>query len=1166
MLSGVIPDGRAGCAAVSGQGASRAGIVFISSLDTCGGSVVAGMEGMLVANKARLRSGPAWALGATAIALCISTTACTRTLDFDDGLQVDTDASSTRTVGERREAELRQQIATDPQASAPRGRLARLLEHNGRYDEALAEYDELRSQRPDWPDSYLGPFRIYILQGQQRLAHRALEQFQERFPGDQTAVMVALTAAEAQQHARAGQYDAAIRSYRDAIALTPRDPQLWNGLGAVYLTNDQLPEALQAYKEAAKANPQDGEARDGQSEVLARMAAPIPLPIAESAARPAGDGAPVQASSTARGGTRPPRAPLTLSDDPSALRARAAAYEETEDWESAAALYRRLDALPGPAVDSRVWRRISIGRDLAQARRLVAAQRHAAANTILAEVRRRDPEEAEAWVTLAELSLATGDPAQAWRDTERGLALDGKTARLHAVRIRALARLQRFDDARLAISQAQHHLGEPLVAALVHEVRQVEDRLGRPAPTHRAAATQATIDRLKAVGLHHLQQRRFKEARVVLEQAYQLAPNDHGIRRALAQARRGSGAWHAALPLLEQEFIATGDVEVGVSLAETYHRLDRDEEAGAVLQRLELSRDAADSLARSGAATAPGFDDLVPATDAILPSLRLPHGPLRGPSNKPVAPPSSSWHPGKDTIEVASAAGDLPGAAVSMNDAAPPHAAAFAGAAIDPLRQITRPRMAASRPAVQISEAPGGGDRDGWQQPRAVRAPSRSGRGVAHAAPSSASRSGEVVDPDSEEDDAFDARRGVERRHDPTSLGVPSHTDPAALVYEDPATADDDPHRSTRDQAARARAELLAHELRRRRAPKLGMSFRYDFLSSVADWRADELALFRFPVFVDLPAGPTTRFRLTGEPTFVDNGRNSDAGVAGMATFTGLPLGTPALIASAGIGSTPAGFPRRPYVTGFAEIDIKANDALVLTPFFERQPVLESMLSFRGRELVKGDRGTFIGKVIQDRAGARVGFDTPVHLNGIVEIAYSSLQGIRIPSNEKIDAFAGVGRTFELRGYENQLRPGFDLSFFHYQRDLGAPLRSADLDDPDAIRAAVRSRRTGGGYFSPDAFAQALARLDFSGPFFPETFGGASFLITGKLGGQWISGVDSTVFRNTKGGRLTGGAEAALNLPIEDIAAISIHGGALWANPYNRHFVLVNLVFPLSFD
>jgi len=1192
-----------------------------------GRRVGVGMEGTLVVRRRRRRGGSVTTHGAALIILGVLSAACTRIPAPDDGLRVETSVASADTALEQREAELRRQLVAEPGSAVARARLARLLEQAGRHDEALAEFGELRERHPDSPDSYLGPFRIYIRQGQQRLAHRALEQFQERFPGDQAAVLVALTEVEAQQHAQAGRYGAAIQSYRDAIALAPREPHLWNALGTTYLANDQLPEALQAFKEAAKENPQDAEARAGQSAVLARMAAPLELPQVTTAPEPVraaavapraahGDiasarshlapggstthpgiteeslpersarthspcceprrGTKIQGSSAEasiandpqalRSRANDPQALRSRADDPHALRSRALAYEETENWEDAAALYRRLDALPGQSVDARTWRRVTTGRDLARAGRLVAAERRDEARVILADVRRRHPENPEAWITLAELSLATGEATQAWHDANQGLGLDPSAPRLHAVSIRALTQLRRFEDARLAITRAREHLGEPLVAALIVEVERAQGRPSRWPYARHDGDHDAKADRLAAAASDHLRRQEYREARALLEQAHVLAPQERRIRRELAMARHGAGAWRAALSLLEAEFAADGDAEIGVLLAETYHRLDRDDDAAAVLEQIEFSGDESAAMAQS-TPVAPRLEMREPASDGILPELRLPHGPVRARSTKPNAPPPSSWREGRSDIEVAEV-GAMHAGAVSMNDAAPPHAALFAGGALsqwqsnlargtDRDRRFDAPHLAQAGSYDRAAD-----DRDGWQHPRSVRSPAR------RAAPVASDRATVADDDDIDDDGASSTYLAVERRHDPTSLGVPSHADPAALIYDDPASvgADGDADRAARGQVARQRAQRLARDLQRRRAPKLGMSFRYDFLSSVSDWQADELSLFRFPVFIDVPAGPTTRFRLTGEPTFLDNGRTSDAGVAGMATVTGLPLGTSAVIASAGIGSTPAGFPRRPYVTGFAEIDVRATEALVLTPFFERQPVLESMLSFRGRELVKGDKQTFIGKVIQDRGGARVGFDTPVHLNGIVEIGYSTLQGIRIPRNEKVDAFLGIGRTFELRGYENQLRPGFDLSFFHYRRDLGAPLRDATLDDPNAIRDAVAARQTGGGYFSPDAFAQALTRLDFSGPFFPQTFGASSFLITGKFGGQWISGVDSQVFRNTRGGRLAGGVEAALHLPIEEIAAISLNGGALWADPYNRHFALVNIVFPLSFE
>ena len=1014
---------------------------------------------------------------------------------------------------------------------------ARAAELAGDLPAALAHYRRLAEAPDAAAEAYAGQVRVLTSMKRFAEAEQALTAYAGAHPEAVNQERANLRRARAGALLDAGRADEAFEAAREALALDPDDPESLKVLAGVYAKRGQYQDAIDTHRAVLAANP----------------------------------------------------------DDPGSLQGIAGAYEALGDWQAAEATYRRLDTIPGYAVSPEAWQRVEFHRDMDYAKQLVEAKRYQEARDLVEELRHRNPRDPDVWAALSEVTLETGADTLALTYAEQGVALNRSSSRLQAARVRALSKLGRFAEARQVIASEQRTLGSTTTAELTRDLRRAQDRVDRERLTREGRLDQvylllaqdfrsdpSDVDTLKSIGFLYLQTKQYPEARQFFARAEALAPQDPDARLGLAYALRGSGNARDAVNILEDEYEARKDPELGLALAEMYHDLGRDDDAAEILAETERLGGGGSGFGEFPPLGASGYSGGEPAMGSILPPLKLPQGTLRArPAElNPPAPPRR-WKGSQAQAQLATqrlALADVD----SMNDAAPPEAAAFAGPALEYLRDVAA-NDAPSAAAAQLAEelpsferimrdvrAKGGKGTPvptrvpterAWQRPRVEPTP------VPRAPAPPRVRTPIIIE---EEEAPSAVRLEWERRHDPSTQGVPRYADPGAIQYE--ADLEEAEVVSTKPLSpeARARAEALARAIERKRAIKFGVGFRYDFLSSVADWQADEFAIFRFPIFLDVPAALNTRFRITGEPTIVDNGRLTDAGVAGMATLSGLQVGTEAIVLSGGIGGTPAGFPRDPYLIGFAQVDFKLTPGLVLTPFYERQPVMESLLSFRGQELIEDNDRTFIGKVIQDRFGGRIGFDTPVHIDGVIEGAYSTLQGIRIPDNEKFDAFIGAGRTFDLRGYENQIRPGFELSFFHYDEDLSAPVRprpgeATPPDTPEAILLAVQERRTGGGYFSPDAFAQALLRLDFSGPFFPDTLGDASFLLTGKVGGQWISGVESEFFKDAEGGRVAGGIEGLLTFPIEEVAVLSMGGGVFFADPYNRRFLLVNLVFPLVF-
>jgi len=1011
---------------------------------------------------------------------------------------------------------------------------ARAAELSGDLPLALKSYQQLAAAPDAAAEAYAGQVRVLTSMQRFTEAEQAMTAYYSARPEAANQERASLRRARAGSLLDSGRTNEAFDAAREALALDPEDPESLKILAGVYAKQGQFQDAIDTHRAVLVANP----------------------------------------------------------DDAGSLQGIAGAYEGLGDWQAAEAAYRRLDTIPGHAVAPAVWERLAFHRDMEHAKELVAAHRYQEARALMEELRQRNPRDPDVWAGLSEVTLDSGADTLALTYAEQGLALDRTSARLQAARVRALAKLGRFADARQAIASEQRTLGSQTAADLTHDVRRAQSLVERERLTREGRLDEvylqlaqdyrsdpSDVDTLKAIGFLYLQTKQYPEAEQFFSRAQALAPQDADAQLGLAYAMRGNGNARQALDILEEQYESSKDPELGLALAEMYHDLGRDGDAAEIL---EEARQRGGTPSYGHAPTTGSGAYAHGEVDSILPPLNLPEGTLRAKPAPLNQPEPQRWQGSRATAPLSVARVAFAASADTMNDAAPPEAAAFAGAALDALRQIVADnrlvevgqsqvaeelpsfervmrdvRAKEARPTTVPTRVP---TERPWQQPTLATTPAR--RLVTPSRPAVQARPRAVIE--EVEEERSTVRLEWERKHDPSTQGVPRYSDVSAIQYESLPPEPEVQTVKPLSPEARLRAERLAVELATKRAMKAGIGFRYDFLSSVADWMADEFAIYRFPIFIDVPAALNTRFRVTGEPTLVDNGRTNDAGFGGMATLSGLALGTDAVVLSGGIGGTPAGFPRRPYLTGFAQVDIKLIEGLVVTPFYERQPVMESLLSYRGQRLIDDDGDTFIGKVIQDRFGGRLSFRTPGEIDGVFEFAYSTLQGIRIPDNEKFDGFLGVGRTFDLRDYDNQLRPGVEIAFFHYEDDLSEPVRGASDSEAD-ILAAVAERRTGGGYFSPDSFVQALLRLDFTGPFFPDTLGDASFLLTGKVGGQWISGVQSDFFEEAEGGRVAGGVESTLTFPIEDIGVLTTGGGVFFADPYNRRFFVVNFVFPLAF-
>lgn len=1014
---------------------------------------------------------------------------------------------------------------------------AQVLETQGDRARALAAYRSLGPEAA--PEALAGQVRLLIAMRRFDEAERLLDRQTVMRPEATNRERATIFRGRAAAMRELDRHEDAFAAARDALALAPDDADALSLLGWIYLDAKQPRDAAASFARVLDQRPSDRAALEGL----------------------------------------------------------ASAYESAGDWPAAARVFDEILASPGAAPTDAFLKR----RDLVQVAQLRAERRFESAAEQLERLRARDPRDPALWAALSEVRHELGQSSLGLTYAEQGLQLAPRDERLHLARIRALSALGRDRDLEAALTEAGPHVGSATLDTVRAEVARAQRRRqreqwsrdGRLDLVYLGLAeeyqeTPQDPDTLRAIGYLYLQTDQFAESRHFFERAARLDPDAPEGRLGLAYALRGAGDGSAAANELEHVMRSRPNPEAALALAELYHDQGRNRDAENMLREARrLSAESAPLLPplHVGRARMAGrAEGAAAAGGSTLPPLHAPQGVIRVVPARPGAGleleeerPRGWWRDGRVGLGVDAAPLAFADNGI-VNDAAPPEAAAFAGPALDALRR-TASGAAGGHAAVDlhIAQALPGFDQV-MDEVRGTSAPRRAAPPTAPTPVAGDPIRDEYISP--YQDPAVrpaprEANPWPPPSHEPVRAFVPAYPAPPPpsrhvpalppayrprlYLEREPAGAGlpiQEPIEAPAPLTAQARARLTALErkLQRAQAMKLSVGFRYDFFRSVSDVNANEFALWRFPVFLEVPALLQSHLRVTAEPTIVDNGLVTDAGVAGEVALLGLRLGTDVAQASLGVGSTPAGFEDQVDITGFGRLTLQASPRISFTPFFERKPLIESLLSYRGNER----EGLFFGKIILDRFGGAIGFRTPQEITGVLEAAYGQARGRRVERNERLDGFVSIGRDFPLDG-EFVLRPGAQGFFMHYGKDLSEayPLGL----DPLLFPPAEFPR--GGGYFSPDAFLEAALRLDLTGPFFTDHLPDATFRLGGRVGGQWVSGLETARFASSEGSRATYGGDAAVSIPMGDMVVFSAGGGFVVARPYDRVYFEMALLFPL---
>ena len=141
-------------------------------------------------------------------------------------------------------------VALEPSSSAARLILADLYRHQKRFADAERELGQAIAQQPQSPEPYLALAQQYFEQKAYDKARTVLLQLLAARPNDaQAHYFLGRGAIETEN------WDEAIAELRRATELDPDHDASWSALGYVYETRDQPEQAVQIYKQAIKANP-----------------------------------------------------------------------------------------------------------------------------------------------------------------------------------------------------------------------------------------------------------------------------------------------------------------------------------------------------------------------------------------------------------------------------------------------------------------------------------------------------------------------------------------------------------------------------------------------------------------------------------------------------------------------------------------------------------------------------------------------------------------------------------------------------------------------------------------------------------------------------------------------------------------------------------------------
>jgi tetratricopeptide (TPR) repeat protein len=139
-------------------------------------------------------------------------------------------------------------LKADPARNSARLKLGQMFLQQGLLDQALTQFQDLRTREPESAPVYEGLGQIYLMRGKVADAEKALTK------------AIALDASSWQSHNLLGllydqqkRHAEAIVSYHTALTYRPREPNVLNNLGLAYALSGNYDAAIDAYEQAIAA-------------------------------------------------------------------------------------------------------------------------------------------------------------------------------------------------------------------------------------------------------------------------------------------------------------------------------------------------------------------------------------------------------------------------------------------------------------------------------------------------------------------------------------------------------------------------------------------------------------------------------------------------------------------------------------------------------------------------------------------------------------------------------------------------------------------------------------------------------------------------------------------------------------------------------------------------
>ncbi|MBX3303482.1 MAG: tetratricopeptide repeat protein [Nitrospira sp.] len=139
-------------------------------------------------------------------------------------------------------------LKADPARNSARLKLGQTFLQQGLLDQALTQFQDLRTREPESAPAHEGLGQIYLMQGKLADAEKALATAVTLNPSSWLAHnLQGLLYDQRRQHADA------IVSYHTALAMRPREPNVLNNLGLAYALSGNYDAAIDAYEQAIAA-------------------------------------------------------------------------------------------------------------------------------------------------------------------------------------------------------------------------------------------------------------------------------------------------------------------------------------------------------------------------------------------------------------------------------------------------------------------------------------------------------------------------------------------------------------------------------------------------------------------------------------------------------------------------------------------------------------------------------------------------------------------------------------------------------------------------------------------------------------------------------------------------------------------------------------------------